>query len=677
MPSNPEVQLGWDNAALNRGADEAARKVAGFEKKASASLSGIGKVDLGGITGPLTAALSVGALTSFAKEAVTAAGNMEGLIAGLTAVSSEGEDVQKTLERLTKVAALPGLGFAEAIQGAVNLRAVGFTAQQAEDILTQFGNALATVGKGKDDLAGVVLALSQIISKGKVSAEEINQIAERVPQIRKVMQQAFGTADTEAIQKMGIAVEDFVGKVVAELAKIPRVAGGLRNELENTSDTIDQLTAKLGKELAPAYVETLQGAIAAVTELGATLDGLRGRKVDPGLGKVFDEKLLEGNAEAARRIVEAKMREIEDYLKDLKDRSLSEPIPVALEFIGGGPAAMERLYEEYERMLDIIPKLTKEAKLKAEISEVIAKTDADEAAQLKKLNDERERAMRLVLDKVVRTNKRDKEREETRRGGLTDDEKLGEASARRAQLEKEIQAARARGDETTALDKEIEIEQVKREILSLEERIAEATRRCVEEAERDTKAANEKAEAKAKEAQAQAEGLEIYRRENEILDQQVRGHRRKAEELERALRIAVETKRIMDEYGLSEAEALRLAKQRIGLEDKAARQDGSGGRSDGRRRTQGYRREQGRAKDFEGLDGLQTPGLDNLRRLQDRRQPAFPGAQDPRRDPNGSTRKAEKVEKQNANANGGNGQRDVQPDMLRILTSIDRRLSQY
>src|SRR5690606_26404524 len=117
----------------------------------------------------------------------------------------------------------------EAIQGSVNLQAAGFSADLARRSLMAFGNALATVGKGKADLDGVGLALSQIASKGKISAEEINQLSERVPQIRVAMKAAFGTSDTEQLQKMGIDATQFVEGVVAQLEKLPAVTGGINN----------------------------------------------------------------------------------------------------------------------------------------------------------------------------------------------------------------------------------------------------------------------------------------------------------------------------------------------------------------------------------------------------------------------------------------------------------------
>jgi tape measure domain-containing protein len=205
-----------------------------------------------GISAAITAPI-----LALGKSAITAATDMDSLVRGLTAVSKSGDPVAAQLERLKEVAKLPGLGFEEAIRGSTNLQAAGFSAKDAEGALKGFGNALATVGKGKADLKGVVLALSQIASKGKISAEEINQLAERVPQIRQVMKSAFGTADTKALQKAGISAEDFVRKVTAELLKLPMVTGGLQNDFENLSDKVNQTLTAIGNNLKPVVSSAL------------------------------------------------------------------------------------------------------------------------------------------------------------------------------------------------------------------------------------------------------------------------------------------------------------------------------------------------------------------------------------------------------------------------------------
>ncbi len=196
-------------------------------------------------------------LALLGKGAIDAAKDFDSLVRGMTAVSGSAEAAGAEIKRLKEVAKLPGLGFKEAIQGSISLQAAGFSADLARRSLGAFGNALATVGKGKADLAGVALALSQIQSKGKVSAEEINQIAERVPQIRKAMQAAFGTADTKALQKQKIGATEFVTRVVAELEKLPKAGGGAANAFENLGDSINQALVPLGNVLLKAIVPAI------------------------------------------------------------------------------------------------------------------------------------------------------------------------------------------------------------------------------------------------------------------------------------------------------------------------------------------------------------------------------------------------------------------------------------
>jgi tape measure domain-containing protein len=227
---------------------QSAKNIGNNLSRISSALSNIGGKLTLGLTAPL-AALGIAAIKT--------ATDFDSLKRGLTSVSGSSAETEKQLLRLKEVAKLPGLGFKEAIQGSINLQAAGLSAERAEKALRVFGNALATVGKGKAELDGVILALSQIESKGKVSAEEINQLAERVPQIRKAMIAAFGTADTEVIQRAKITSGKFIDAVVTELDKLPKVTGGARNAFENLKDSIEQSLLPLGNKL----LETILPAI--------------------------------------------------------------------------------------------------------------------------------------------------------------------------------------------------------------------------------------------------------------------------------------------------------------------------------------------------------------------------------------------------------------------------------
>lgn len=245
------VKITGDASGFRGAADGVSRsldQISTKTERVSASIGSLGSSLSVGLTAPILA-LGAGAIKT--------AADMEALKMGLSAVAKGSDTTEKQLARLKEVAKLPGLGFAEAIQGSVRLQAAGFSAQLAERSLKAFGNALATAGKGKADLDGVTLALTQIASKGKISAEEINQLAERVPQIRMAMKAAFGTADTEVLQKAGIGAEEFVTRVVAQLEKLKQVSGGTKNSLENLGDKFKESADRIGQKMLPAVNEIL------------------------------------------------------------------------------------------------------------------------------------------------------------------------------------------------------------------------------------------------------------------------------------------------------------------------------------------------------------------------------------------------------------------------------------
>lgn len=186
-----------------------------------------------------------------------AAVNMDRLMRSLEAVAGSSQEAQRQFERLQEVAKSPGLGLPEAIEGSVRLQSAGLSARTAERALKAFGTALATVGRGKAELDGVTIALSQIQAKGKVSAEEINQLAERLPQIRRAMQAAFGTADTEVLQKLGLRSEQFIDRVVEQFERLKPISGSISNDMENLGDKITIAFASAGRVLLPFAREIL------------------------------------------------------------------------------------------------------------------------------------------------------------------------------------------------------------------------------------------------------------------------------------------------------------------------------------------------------------------------------------------------------------------------------------
>lgn len=191
-------------------------------------------------------------LVALGASAVKAFGEFESLEKAFVAVAAEGTNVGQEIERLRKIAEAPGLGFAEAVKASTRLQAVGLQAGEAARVIEQYGNAVARSGGGRGEFDGAILALTQIASKGKISAEEINQLNERVFEIRPALKAAFGTSDSEQLQKLGISSAEFIARTTEELAKLERVQGGLANAFENFGDTARQALTSIGKEISVA-----------------------------------------------------------------------------------------------------------------------------------------------------------------------------------------------------------------------------------------------------------------------------------------------------------------------------------------------------------------------------------------------------------------------------------------
>jgi tape measure domain-containing protein len=240
------------------------------------------------ITTGIGVGMTAGAL-AFGREVINTTIRLDSLTAGLEAMTGSAAEAKRQLREIKEAAKSPGLGYMEAIQGSIALQSAGLSAELAVDSLKEFGNALASVGRGKEDLDGVTRALTQIMGKGKVSAEEINQIAERVPQIRGIMKDAFGTANTEELQKMGISSDQFITQIVNSMKKLPRAARNLTNDLGNLNDEWQLFLGNTGS----GSKSGLSGAISLGTKalgtfnmLNDATDGLAGNAVAVGVALV-------------------------------------------------------------------------------------------------------------------------------------------------------------------------------------------------------------------------------------------------------------------------------------------------------------------------------------------------------------------------------------------------------
>ena len=233
------LKLGIDTSSLDRELGKVEKSMSKFGN----TMKNVGTNLTQSLTLPILG-LGAASLKAFAE--------MEKLEKGMTAIMGSSSLAKDEIVKLREVAKLPGLGLKEAVQGSVNLQAVGLSAEEARSTLMGFGKALAATGKGKVELEAIQYQLTQMISKNKLLAEDYKVIQSNLPLMAEGMKAAFGTANMELIRATGISAKDFTLQLSNALALLPEtqnVTGGLANSFENLSDNIFISLNELGKTI--------------------------------------------------------------------------------------------------------------------------------------------------------------------------------------------------------------------------------------------------------------------------------------------------------------------------------------------------------------------------------------------------------------------------------------------
>ncbi len=266
------VEIDADKGKFSSVIGGAKRETAGFAKSATKNLKAIGiRLAIIGAAATLATVAIVKltkAVISVGTAAVKSALKYDKLDRGLIAVMGSAEAARIETERLAKVAEDPGLTFENALRGSINLQAAGIEADLSRRALSTFGNALVTVGKGADDLAGVTLALTQIANKTSGFGQDVRQLQERLPQMQTALKNAF---DGKPLEDLNITGKELVAALVVEFEKLETASGGPANEITNLGVAFDRLKAEAGKALLEMTGNTAKGLSEIINKIRMVL----------------------------------------------------------------------------------------------------------------------------------------------------------------------------------------------------------------------------------------------------------------------------------------------------------------------------------------------------------------------------------------------------------------------
>lgn len=197
------------------------------------------------------------AIAGIGAASVKAAADMEQTRKAFTTLLKDATLAKDFLAELETFAAntpfeLPGL-----LQASKKMLAFGFTVNQIIPILTAVGDSAAALGMGQDGIDRLTIAIGQMQAKGKVSAEEMLQLAEAGVPAWQMLADAMGTSIPQAMKMAEKGTIDSATGIQAIISGMNSKFGGMMQEqsstingmLSNIQDSIGQTMVVIGDDI--------------------------------------------------------------------------------------------------------------------------------------------------------------------------------------------------------------------------------------------------------------------------------------------------------------------------------------------------------------------------------------------------------------------------------------------
>lgn len=258
------------------GQDNASKAFKSAERSAAALREGVQEL-AGSLTRFFGLSATVGSFTVFGKASLDAALNLDRLNKAFNTIEGSSARGAARLDYLREVSDRLGQNFYQTAEAAKGFFAAGAGTSVEGDLQKIFESvteASTALGLSPDEYSRTLLALQQMISKGKVSAEELRQqLGEALPGAFQLFAQAAGvsTAELDKMLERGEVGIDVLGKFADVLHNkyekgANEAAQGLQAELNRlTMSWEDFKVSFMDTDLARSSIQTVRGAVESMT----------------------------------------------------------------------------------------------------------------------------------------------------------------------------------------------------------------------------------------------------------------------------------------------------------------------------------------------------------------------------------------------------------------------------
>jgi len=281
------------------------------------------------LAGLTTGAVALGVGT------VKTAVSMQRLRATLRAVSDDASEVEQDVKFLIKQSIRLGIDVSKTAGQFAKLKAATrgtvLQGQATKDIFLAMAQAARVLGLSQEDLTGIMTALVQMISKGRVTAEELRgQIGERLPGTMRLAAKAIGVT-TEEFNRLLNAGKIFPEQFIPEFSRVLREAFG--KDVPQATNTLESAFNSLKAKMVELF-DVIERRFGIAEKLKEFINFLieKAGKAEEFIGfkpvKVTAEQLrstlssLESDIEFTNRAIEAaknQQRNLEQFRRDVRE----------------------------------------------------------------------------------------------------------------------------------------------------------------------------------------------------------------------------------------------------------------------------------------------------------------------------------------------------------------------
>jgi len=204
---------------------------------------------------------AVGTVMNWGKQIFDAAGKVEQLKISFGTMLGSAEKWNKLFADLQNEAKTTPFNMTDYAKASQLLIAMGYDAQKIIPTMRNVGDAVSAAWGNGETLLNISRALGQIQTKWKLSAEEVNQLAENGIWVWRLLSEAMGKSEAELMKMASdgkLLSKDILPILLDQMDKtfggnMEKQAQTLNGRLSNIQDTFSNTLATLWKSVNPVF----------------------------------------------------------------------------------------------------------------------------------------------------------------------------------------------------------------------------------------------------------------------------------------------------------------------------------------------------------------------------------------------------------------------------------------